>query len=298
MAGAAVSPGGAGGARKMPVRASGIPAVGSGLIELILRDELGSREVEGRGLVEVGFGLGRAPSGVNRGGRCGRSRSRSFVRSPRAWERTPQEQAQVHQRGMDCGRTTERRRQAFNCASEVHWESQCTGDARCGVSGIRGRSRAGKWIGGSGPLSPLSPVVTDTPPGLLHLPVGCLAEAGLTSGDPEPCDSVGKIPLKAGSGLAWSPPISLLFPSTERCRRASGRAIVEVRIRRRLARTSEQISSTWKHHRREVAIGALMLLLLALVPVAIVPRYVHFDPDNLPDIEPFIRFELPTTGVV
>lgn len=41
-----------------------------------------------------------------------------------------------------------------------------------------------------------------------------------------------------------------------------------------------------------------MLLLLALVPVASVLHYVHFDSDNLPDIEPFIRFELPTTGVV
>jgi hypothetical protein len=39
-----------------------------GLIELILRDEFGSREVEGRGLIEVELGLGRAPSG----GRAGR----------------------------------------------------------------------------------------------------------------------------------------------------------------------------------------------------------------------------------
>jgi penicillin-binding protein 1A len=41
-----------------------------------------------------------------------------------------------------------------------------------------------------------------------------------------------------------------------------------------------------------------MVLLVALVPVASVLRYVHFDSDDLPDIEPFIRFELPTTGVV
>jgi len=40
-----------------------------GLIELELRDGLRSREVEGRGLVEVELGLGRAPSG----GHAGRS---------------------------------------------------------------------------------------------------------------------------------------------------------------------------------------------------------------------------------
>ncbi len=38
----------------------------------------------------------------------------------------------------------------------------------------------------------------------------------------------GAIPWEAGSGLARSPPIYLFFPSTERCRRASGRAIVKV----------------------------------------------------------------------
>jgi hypothetical protein len=62
------------------LRASGIPVVGwglielelrdglRGLIELELRDGLRSREVEGRGLVEVEFGLGRTPSGGHAGG--------------------------------------------------------------------------------------------------------------------------------------------------------------------------------------------------------------------------------------
>jgi len=55
-------------ARIGPARASGIPVMGRRLIELELRDGLRSREVEGRGLVEVEFGLGRAPSGGHPGG--------------------------------------------------------------------------------------------------------------------------------------------------------------------------------------------------------------------------------------
>ena len=38
-----------------------------GLIELELRDGLGSREVEGRGLIEVELGLGRTPGGRHPG---------------------------------------------------------------------------------------------------------------------------------------------------------------------------------------------------------------------------------------
>jgi penicillin-binding protein 1A len=71
-----------------------------------------------------------------------------------------------------------------------------------------------------------------------------------------------------------------------------------VEIRRSVSRTARRISSTCTKHRREVAIGALLLLLISLVPVASVLRYVHFDSEDLPDIEPFIRFELPTTGEV
>ncbi len=69
-------------------------------------------------------------------------------------------------------------------------------------------------------------------------------------------------------------------------------------MRRWILRTAKWVSSTWTRHRREIVIGALTLLLIALVPVASVLRYVHFDSEDLPDIEPFIRFELPTTGVV
>ena len=53
----------AGGARIGPGRASGLPVMRSGLIELVLRDGLRSREVEGRGLIELKFGLGRTPGG-------------------------------------------------------------------------------------------------------------------------------------------------------------------------------------------------------------------------------------------
>ena len=51
-----------------PAGASGIPVMGGGLIELVLPDSVGSGEIEGRGLVEVEFGLGR----VAFGGRPGR----------------------------------------------------------------------------------------------------------------------------------------------------------------------------------------------------------------------------------
>ena len=53
---------GSGGARIGRSRASGLPVMGSGLIKLVLRDGFGSREVEGRGLVEVELSLGRTPS--------------------------------------------------------------------------------------------------------------------------------------------------------------------------------------------------------------------------------------------
>jgi hypothetical protein len=44
-------------------RPSGIPVMGSGLIELVVRESVGSGEIEGRGLVEEKLGLGRAASG-------------------------------------------------------------------------------------------------------------------------------------------------------------------------------------------------------------------------------------------
>jgi hypothetical protein len=48
-------------------RPSGLPVMGSGLIELVVRDGVGSGEIEGRGLVEVQLGLGRAASGGDAG---------------------------------------------------------------------------------------------------------------------------------------------------------------------------------------------------------------------------------------
>jgi len=42
---------------------SNLPVLGRGLIELELRESVGSGEIEGRGLVEVEFGLGRAARG-------------------------------------------------------------------------------------------------------------------------------------------------------------------------------------------------------------------------------------------
>ena len=59
----------AGWARKRPARASGAPPVmGRRMVELVLGDGLGIRETEGRRLIEVDFGLGRAPSGGHAGG--------------------------------------------------------------------------------------------------------------------------------------------------------------------------------------------------------------------------------------
>ncbi len=41
------------GARVRPARASGVPVMGRRRVELELRDGLGSREIEGRGLIEM-----------------------------------------------------------------------------------------------------------------------------------------------------------------------------------------------------------------------------------------------------
>jgi hypothetical protein len=50
-----------------PARASGLPVMGWRLIKFELRDGFGIRGVEGRGLVEVEFGLGRTPGGGHAG---------------------------------------------------------------------------------------------------------------------------------------------------------------------------------------------------------------------------------------
>ena len=73
MVGWAMEDGPVGGARgcqrkgMKPAGASGLPVMGSGLIELVLRDGFGSRGVEGRGLIEVELGLGSTPSGRHPG---------------------------------------------------------------------------------------------------------------------------------------------------------------------------------------------------------------------------------------
>lgn len=50
--------------------------------------------------------------------------------------------------------------------------------------------------------------------------------------------------------------------------------------------------------RRVVFLGTLVLLVVLMVPLVGLTRHVYFDERNLPDIEPFIRFELLTTGQV
>jgi penicillin-binding protein 1A len=47
-----------------------------------------------------------------------------------------------------------------------------------------------------------------------------------------------------------------------------------------------------------VGVAALALSLLLLLPTAGLVYHLYFDESDLPDIEPFIRFELPTTGHV
>ncbi|MCK7498478.1 MAG: hypothetical protein MZW92_53480 [Comamonadaceae bacterium] len=51
--------------------------------------------------------------------------------------------------------------------------------------------------------------------------------------------------------------------------------------------------------RRAVLLGiALLAVALPLVPAAWLVYHVYFDRTGLPDLEAFIRFEPPTTGVV
>ncbi len=50
--------------------------------------------------------------------------------------------------------------------------------------------------------------------------------------------------------------------------------------------------------RRGIGIALLGLILLPFLPGAALVHHVYFDDRDLPDIEPFIRFELPATGRV
>ena len=66
--------------------------------------------------------------------------------------------------------------------------------------------------------------------------------------------------------------------------------------RRARPRSPRRLRSTW--FRRIVLFAAAPLALLLLVLSAGLIRHVYFDRTSLPDIEPFIRFEPPTTGKV
>lgn len=92
------------------------------------------------------------------------------------------------------------------------------------------------------------------------------------------------------SSPSLPPPGDAPLPGVSRCS--------WVDIQRRLSRTRTWLSSNWSRHRRVVAIGALLVALITLLPAAAVLRHVHTAPRDLPDIESFIHFELPTTGVV
>lgn len=50
--------------------------------------------------------------------------------------------------------------------------------------------------------------------------------------------------------------------------------------------------------RRTVCVSASALVLLLLLPAVGVIQHIYFDRGELPDLEPFIRFELPTIGQV
>lgn len=54
----------------------------------------------------------------------------------------------------------------------------------------------------------------------------------------------------------------------------------------------------WPRRTRGVILGSLALALALLLPPAGVLGYVYLDSDNLPDLESFIRFQLPTTGLI
>src|SRR6058998_369710 len=50
--------------------------------------------------------------------------------------------------------------------------------------------------------------------------------------------------------------------------------------------------------RRRTCLVAALLALLCLVPTVRLVHYIYFDRSGLPDLEPFIRFEIPTIGEV
>jgi penicillin-binding protein 1A len=77
-------------------------------------------------------------------------------------------------------------------------------------------------------------------------------------------------------------------------------ARLNIHGRRRLGRAGEFVASrrrsTWLRRILLLAASSLSLLLLLLATALI--HHVYFDRSGLPDLEPFIRFEPPTTGRV
>ena len=78
-------------------------------------------------------------------------------------------------------------------------------------------------------------------------------------------------------------------------RQARMRALfARLRVTRRLA---ARLKAMRRH--RVVLLGiALLAVALPLVPAAWLVHHVYFDRTGMPDLEAFIRFEPPTTGVV
>ena len=74
-------------------------------------------------------------------------------------------------------------------------------------------------------------------------------------------------------------------------------------MRRRFARLriTRRLAARLKALRRRHAVllaAALLPALFILIPAAWLVHHVYFDRAGMPDIEAFIRFEPPTTGVV
>ena len=63
-----------------------------------------------------------------------------------------------------------------------------------------------------------------------------------------------------------------------------------------LVRSRRARRSRWARH--GVLVGGLTLVLILVLPIVGLAHHLYFDESDLPDIEPFIRFELPTTGQV
>jgi len=63
-------------------------------------------------------------------------------------------------------------------------------------------------------------------------------------------------------------------------------------------RTARRVASALERRWRLAALLAASFGALVLLPTGALLYHVHFDRSGLPDLEPFVRFELPTTGSV